>query len=325
MRYSKRTTSLSSDVAPCSADAGLRIAESSGSEAEFEVLPCAPAESIPDVSSSPHGEDKAGVPGGDRIESHGVDNADVPSGSDDCSETPHCLDDGIMIISNHFSPSLEEECDKQHDPVLSSSMLGWQELPRLTESTTSFLVGEQDISDDEAGIVTIPDEGEDEDVELIKPGKVMEGNEEFSGSESSEFSSFLFASDLFDVSYEEPEILDLNEGLDVTSQHQVDQAVGENEENGGCHSDDEDNSDGEGDEENDDGDEAQEEQADIINVDAPTFIILLCLTTALGFSIGHGKLHTVFLYTGGRDRRVHSQVGGGGGGEICKIWILEMH
>ena len=308
--------------------------EASGSEAEFEVLACFPSHVVP-RSNTDQCEEQDNVVSC-IISDESLEGGESPltphDTSDGCSvittdssEASSSLDDGIMIISNHFGQSLEYNDSNLH-PELDgisdqhtntafyfTSLTGWQELSQITEHGTYTFSDEPYTAaaaaaaaaavddDDDAGIVTISDEADPEGRYFLDVGQYQVVDEKDNLSDHSDSSSFVFDSSLFSIS-EEIEGFDLDEISETEAVKQelpedLTISVEENEKDKEEVDSDVGDDDGGGDGGGggggggggDDGDDDDDEPLVHLSIDAPTLVILLCLTTALGFSIGHGR------------------------------------
>ena len=262
--------------------------DDSEGEAEFEVLSGFQCHPPPVADQESQAAEDAEVDGNNLLGNGANLEADaggkpVLSRQNSC----HCAaDDGIMIISNHFcsnknadavdgeavDDSLASECD-QEDLLSSNVSLdtadGWRELPQLSESGAFSFPSDSNSLEDGNDIEPIPEEDVSQDfVDLSHKSR-----EEMVESRCSVFSfdSDLFNQDNIDEDTDnEEEHCDITEAIeDVNDRDQDAEKVEET------------------------GDQATavgSSDGSSIYVDVPTLFVLLGVTTALGFSIGYGKI-----------------------------------
>ena len=276
----------------------LPAKDDSEGEAEFEVLSgfqCSPSQEDDITQAEEIAEVKNDVP--HVHESEAEDEfAAVHQSSCQCA-----AEDGIMIISNHFCmdqevPStgdeidenpLASECEQQDQQGLLSSTHssdstadGWRELPQLSESGSFSFGSDSNNSEEDNAIEPIP-EDEEESQDFVDLSHEVDPLSEMVESSCSVFS---FDSDLFSPSDVDEDIDNDNNQSDITEVSGIS------------------NKDKERDQDQEKVEEVKNhlsaesiDDAGSFFVDIPTLFVVLGVTTALGFSIGYGKITTVTI------------------------------
>ena len=285
MCYSKSPSARDENIVVSPSEAPAR--DDSEGEAEFEVLSGFQCHPPPEEGQESQAAEGAEVDSCDNL--HGNSGNLEAEAEDELSQQNSChcaADDGIMIISNHFclnnnadtvgddvvDDSLASECD--HENLLSSNVSldtadGWGELPQLSESGTFSFPSGSNSSKDDNGIEPIPEED-------VSQGFVDLSHESREELVESRCSVFSFDSDLFDQDSVDEDIDNEEEDSDIAAAIE-DGNVGDQ--------------DAEKVEETEDHATAVDSNdSSSIYVDVPTLFVLLGVTTALGFSIGYGKI-----------------------------------
>lgn len=262
--------------------------DDSEGEAEFEVLTGFQCHPPPVADEESQAAEDAEVDS-DNLLGNGA-NLEADAGGEPVlsqQNSCHCAaDDGIMIISNHFcsnknadavdgeavDDSLASECD-QEDPLSSNVSLdtadGWRELPQLSESGAFSFPSDSNSLEDDNDIEPIPEEDVSQDIVDLS----HESREEMVESRCSVFSfdSDLFNQDNIDEDTDnEEEHCDITEAIEDGNDRDQDAEIVEETGNQGT--------------------AVGSSDGSFIYVDVPTLFVLLGVTTALGFSIGYGKI-----------------------------------
>lgn len=275
--------------------------DDSEGEAEFEVLTgfqCHPPSIEEVVSTQDLQRVESNEQSDENTDIYGEKSEDqlVPVQQNVCQ---CAADDGIMIISSHFCMNdetdstsndddvdipvtleCEQDCTLENLPsscTITATTDGWENPPQLSESGSYSFPSDSNSSEEDNDIEPIPEEDSSQDfVELGHDADTLDAMVD------SKNSLFSFDSDLFNPS-------DLDEGVgygeddaDIVKVSEAGESLKESDQNEG---------------------ERTEKTEDLyvtpdngsyVSFDLPTLFLLLGITTALGFSIGYGKTHTIF-------------------------------